>query len=152
MFGSPWASSPVVVRLQVPAARSAGVVGLAQAVAQRQLAPVGRVRILLELVGAERASSSVRICETHSERSAAPAECQLARPCSSSRPSVFSHRRWPTSAFWASNSAMFDIPVAAAALRTVPLSVATTVSLAQSASAFQTPQPPMVWRVKPLCE
>jgi hypothetical protein len=35
------------------------------------------------------------------------------------------------------------------ALRTVPLSVATTVSLAQSASAFQVPQPPMVWRVKP---
>ena len=33
-----------------------------------------------------------------------------------------------------------------------PTSVATTVSLAQSASAFHVPQPPMVWRVKPFWE
>jgi hypothetical protein len=46
----------------------------------------------------------------------------------------------------------FANPVAAAALRTVLLSVATTVSLAQSASAFQVPQPPTVWRVKPFWE
>ena len=47
---------------------------------------------------------------------------------------------------------MFASPLAAAALRTVLLSVATTVLLAQSASRFQTPQPPTVWRVKPVCE
>jgi hypothetical protein len=47
---------------------------------------------------------------------------------------------------------MFAIPVAALALRTVLLRVATTVSLAQSASAFHVPQPPTVWRVKPFCE
>ena len=40
--------------------------------------------------------------------------------------------------------------VAAAGLITRSLSVSTIVSLAQSASRFQTPQPPIVWRVKPV--
>jgi hypothetical protein len=33
-----------------------------------------------------------------------------------------------------------------AALRVVPFSALTTVSFAQSASRFQTPQPPIAWR------
>jgi hypothetical protein len=45
----------------------------------------------------------------------------------------------------------FASPLDAAALRRVELNLVTTVSLAQSASRFQIPQPPIVWRVKPLC-
>src|SRR5262245_43400449 len=52
----------------------------------------------------------VRICETHSVRSAAPGDRQLERPTSSSSPSVFSHRRWPTSALRASKTRPFVIP------------------------------------------
>ena len=42
------------------------------------------------------------------------------------------------------------MPCAAAASRTTPLSTLTIVSFAQSASRFQTPQPPIVWRVQPV--
>ena len=61
---------------------------------------------------------------------------------------MFSHSRWPASALRAS---MTCAPaLAAAGLITRSLSVSTIVSLAQSASRFQTPQPPIVWRVKPV--
>jgi hypothetical protein len=64
---------------------------------------------------------------------------------------VFSHSRRPTSALAMSTILTLLSPLEAAALRSVALNVETTVSLAQSASRFQTPQPPIVCRVKPVC-
>ena len=43
------------------------------------------------------------------------------------------------------------IPDWVAALRVVEFIALTTVSLAQSASRFQVPQPPTDWRVQPVC-
>ena len=91
---------------------------------------------------------TVRIWLTHSLRSAAPGDVQFGTPVSSSSPTVLSHSRWPASAPRAS---MTCAPaVAAAGLITRSSSVSTIVSLAQSASRFQTPQPPTVWRVNPV--
>ena len=42
------------------------------------------------------------------------------------------------------------MPDCAAPLRTLPFIAVTTVSLAQFASRFQVPQPPIDWRVQPL--
>ena len=89
----------------------------------------------------------MRIWLTHSERSAAPGDVQFGIPVSSIRPTVFSHSRCPASALRASKTCA---PFAVAACVTTLLSVFTIVALAQSASRFQTPQPPIVWRVKPL--
>ena len=90
----------------------------------------------------------MRICCTHSELSTAPVERQLAMLRSSSSPTVFSHSLRPASASSMLSTGMS--PNGPTALRVVLLSFLTTVSRAQSASLFQTPQPPTVWRVKPV--
>jgi hypothetical protein len=84
--------------------------------------------------------------------SAAPGTVQLATPFSSSSPTVFSHRRRPTSAALSSSVTRFVKPVCAAPLRTELLMVGTAKLFAQSASRFQMPQPPIDWRVQPLSE
>ena len=65
---------------------------------------------------------------------------------------MFSHSRRPLSAVCMSSTLTFASPLVAAALRVVEFSALTTTSLAQSASRFQTPQPPTDWRVQPLSE
>ena len=93
---------------------------------------------------------AVRICETHSVRSTAPGLVQFATPTSSSTPTPVSHSRRPSSAFCRSSTTRFGRPVCAAPLRTLPFIAGTTVVCAQSASRFQTPQPPTLWRVQPV--
>src|SRR3954462_4818665 len=95
---------------------------------------------------------AVRICDTHSVRSAAPAERQLDSPTSSSNPSVFSHKRWPTSALRVSSTRPLEIPACTSPFVIVLSSVWTTVLFAQSASRFQRPHPPLFCRVYPFCE
>jgi hypothetical protein len=92
----------------------------------------------------------VRTWLTHSVLSAAPGLRQVATPFSSSKPTVFSHRRRPTSALASSSTTALVMPDAASALRDELLSTGTTVSLAQLASAFQIPHPPVSWRVQPV--
>src|SRR5262245_58595072 len=92
---------------------------------------------------------TVRIWLTHSVVSTAPALCQVATPFSSRRPTVFSQSLRPLRAPWASNRTVLVKPDWVRALRTELLIVTTAVSLAQSASRFQTPQPPIDCRDHP---
>ncbi len=93
---------------------------------------------------------TVRIWLIHSVWSEAPGDCQVARPFSSSRPTVFSQSRRPVNAFASSSVRTFESPVCAAAFRTAALIVGSATSLAQSASLDQKPQPPVDWREYPL--
>ena len=90
---------------------------------------------------------TVRICSIHSVLSTAPALCQVASRCSSSRPTVFSHSRRPLNVAWSSRTLTFVRPVCAAPFFTALLIVGSAVLFAQLASLFQKPQPPVFWRV-----
>ena len=80
---------------QHPPRGGAGVVGLPEAVAQRELAPVARVQVFLQLVGPDD-RRSVRIwLHPLGLVGRAGARPTLATPFSSSRPTVFSHSRRP---------------------------------------------------------
>src|SRR5215207_1897406 len=91
----------------------------------------------------------VRTCATHSVLSTAPGLVHVATPLSSSRPTVLSHSRRPSSDLCRSRTLTFASPLVAAASRVVLFNALTTVSLAQSASRFHTPHPPTDWRVHP---
>ena len=125
------------------------VVGEPQAVAHRELAPVARVAVLLELVGtgdrrhgpdlrdplglvdrARRSASSRRRPPRARRRRSRTAAGRPASPGGRAR------RCWSG-------------PTASPVLRLL-LSAGTTVSLAQLRSRFQAPQPPIDWRVQPL--
>src|SRR3954468_5933845 len=98
---------------------------------------------------AEPAVVTVRIWSTHSVLSAAPADRQLERPFSSSSPTLLEHSACPSNAFERSSVLTFARPACAAAAETARLIVGSAVLVAQSASAFQRPQPPVFWRVYP---
>ena len=94
---------------------------------------------------------TVRIWLIHSVSSTAVGWVQDVRPTSSYRPTVFSHSRLPLNADWSSSRRVLVRPDCAIAARTVLLMVTSAVLFAQSASAFQKPQPPTLCRVYPLC-
>jgi hypothetical protein len=90
---------------------------------------------------------TVRIWLIHSVRSTAVGWVQEVRPTSSYRPTVFSQRRRPLKVDWSSSRRVLVRPDWPIAARTVLLMVVRAVALAQSASVFQKPQPPTLWRV-----
>ena len=130
-----------------PAPRGAAVVRLTQAVAQRELTPVVRVRVLLQLVRTEQRRRGAdlahpfglvgRAGDWSSWRRPSP---RAARPCSRT-----AGARRARSGRRAARSCAS--PVCAAPLRTALSMVGTAVLLAQSASLFQKPQPPVDCRV-----
>jgi hypothetical protein len=146
MFGSPLAFSPLAVRVQVP---------------PRGVPPLYAWRTQLRIAFSPHqfgcrdswmkygpnTVDSVRICAIHSLLSTAPALCQVASPFSSSRPTVFSQSRRPFIVAWSSMIFTFVRPVCAAPFFTALLIVGSAVLLAQFASLFQKPQPPVFIRV-----
>ena len=144
MTGSPSEFLPVRGSHAGAAARRAAVVGLAHAVAQRQLRPVVRVQRLLDVVVGAEAVDTVRIRWIHSMWSTAPglfqvrvarlleqADRVLAQPAPVERALQLHdlHVRSGRSAPRRSCTAL--------------LIVGSAVALAQSASLFQKPQPPV---------
>jgi hypothetical protein len=91
----------------------------------------------------------MRIWSIHSVWSTAPADRQLERPFFSSRPTLLAHSACPAKAFDRSSVLRLGRPACAAAVWTARLIVGSAVPVAQSASAFQRPQPPVDWRVNP---